>query len=139
MPSASPDSSVSTCRRSASSCSALERRLGLGDDRLVALGLAELDQLDLVGELALEPLDGGDRVVELLALAHDLLRALGRVPEVRVLGGGVQLVEAALGAIPVKDASSAGSAPAGSRRRALSISARMSKLSEMQQISGART
>ena len=64
--------------------------------------------LDIVGELALDALDGVDLVGKLLALAHQLLRALRRVPEVRDFGGGVQLGEADLGAVPVKDASSAG-------------------------------
>ena len=50
---------------------------------------------------------GGDRLLELGALAHDLLRGLGIVPEVGILGLGVQFGEAALGGIPVKDASSA--------------------------------
>ena len=85
-----------------------ERLLGIGDDRLVALGLAELDQLDIVGELLLDLPDGADIVVELLALAHHLLRAVGIVPELRVFGGGVQLLEADRGTVPVKDASSAG-------------------------------
>ena len=31
-----------------------DRRLGLGDDAVVALGLAQLDQLDIVVELALD-------------------------------------------------------------------------------------
>jgi hypothetical protein len=48
----------------------------------------------------------------MLALAHHLLGALGRRPEVRILGGGVQFGEAGLGTIPVKDASSAGRLPA---------------------------
>ena len=75
--------------------------------RRVALGLAEFDQGDGILEVLLEPLDGGDLVLERRALAHDLLRGLGIVPEVRVFGEGIQFGEAALGIVPVKDASSA--------------------------------
>ena len=51
LPSASPSSSASVSRCAAWSRSAADRRLGVGDHRRVALGLAELDQLLLVGEL----------------------------------------------------------------------------------------
>jgi hypothetical protein len=43
-----------------------------------------------------------------LALAHQLLRSLRIVPQRGVFGLGVQFVQAAIGLIPVKDASSAG-------------------------------
>jgi hypothetical protein len=41
------------------------------------------------------------------ALAHDLLRLLGLVPEGRIFGERVQVVEAPESVVPVKDASSA--------------------------------
>jgi len=45
--------------------------------------------------------------VELVALAQDFLGLLLVVPEVRIFGKGVQLIEAEKGFVPVKDASSA--------------------------------
>ena len=88
----------------------LEIGLGLGDDALIALGVAELDEAELVVELALDPAVAVDRVIELVALAQRRLRGLGLVPELRVLGLGVQLLEPAESIVPVKDASSAGPA-----------------------------
>ena len=85
----------------------LDRVLALGDGGLVALHLAEFDQRRGVLEILLELLDRGDGLVELLTLAHDLLRGLRIVPEVGVLGRGVQLREAFIDGVPVKDASSA--------------------------------
>ena len=48
----------------------LERRLGLGDDCRFALGLAELDQLAGLFDLALDPPVATDRLVEAGALAQ---------------------------------------------------------------------
>ena len=75
--------------------------------RLILLGLAELDHGDLVVELALDPADGVELVVERVALLHHALGARGVVPEVGVFGLRVQLGEARLGLVEVKDASSA--------------------------------
>jgi len=86
----------------------LEIGLGLGDDALIALRLAELDQAELVVELTLDPAVAADGVVELVALAQRRLRGFGLVPELGILGLGVQLREPARSVIPVKDASSAG-------------------------------
>jgi len=58
-------------------------------------------------QLLFEPPDRGDLSLKLVALAHYGLRGVGVVPEVGVLGAGVQLGETGLGGIPVKDASSA--------------------------------
>ena len=77
-----------------------DRRLGVGDDGVVALGLAELDELALVGELAGERLHAVQRVGEGLAVAHQLLGAGGVGPERRVLGHGVELLEPVLGGVP---------------------------------------
>jgi len=96
---------------------ALDGLLRVLDDRGIALGLAELDQLDVVLDLAVEVLDGLDLHVELIALAHDLAGLFRVGPEVRGFGAGGQVLEASFGCIPVKDASSAGSAPARFRRR----------------------
>jgi hypothetical protein len=52
--SASPESSVSIWRRRAVCLELDERVLGVLDDLLVALGLAELDQLDIVADAGLE-------------------------------------------------------------------------------------
>ena len=81
--------------------------LAFADASLVALGLPELDQRQGILEVLLEPPDGAGLVLERVPLAHDLLGRLGVVPEVRVLGLSVQLGEASLRRIPVKDASSA--------------------------------
>jgi hypothetical protein len=85
-------------------------RLGVCNDNFVALGLAELDQADIVLKLALGFLDRSDRVVEMLALAHDRLRLIRLVPEVGAFDADVQLLQAADGDIPVKDASGSGRA-----------------------------
>ena len=85
----------------------LERFLGLGDDALILLGLAELDHADLVVEVALDPADGVELVVERGALLHHALGARRVVPERGVFGLRVQLGEARLRLVEVKDASSA--------------------------------
>ena len=84
-----------------------DRGLSLGDGRRIVLGLPELDQGQGVVEIPLQSPDRRDPLVERGALANDGLRRLGVVPEVGVLGAGVQLGEAFLGGSPVKDASSA--------------------------------
>ena len=85
----------------------LERRLGLGDDCGFALGLAQLDQLEGLFNLVLNPPIAADRLVEPCALAQQLLRGCGIVPQLRILGLRVQLSEASGRGLPVKDASSA--------------------------------
>ena len=79
-----------------------DRGLGVGDDGLVALGLAELDQLLLVGEVLGESLVAVEGVGERLAVAHQPLGAGRVVPEVRVLGHRVQLLEPVLGGLPAE-------------------------------------
>ena len=93
-------------------------RLQRGDavvgHRLVALGLGHVDQFGRVGEFALDAAGRRHRLIEAAAFLHHRLRRLGVVPQRRVLDPRVQLVEAAEGAIPVKETSSAGRAPAES-------------------------
>jgi hypothetical protein len=84
-----------------------ERCLGLGDDAGLALGFAELDQLERLADLTLDPPVAADRLVEPGALAQQPLRARGIVPQVLILGLRVQLGETAGRGLPVKDASSA--------------------------------
>ena len=84
-----------------------ERRLGVGDDRRVTLGFTQLDQLEGVGDLPLDPAIAADRLVELGALAQQRLGRRGIVPQTRVFNLGVQLGEAPCCGVPVKDASSA--------------------------------
>ena len=74
---------------------------------LILLGLAELDHGELIVELALDPADRVELVVERGALLHHALRARRVVPEIGVFGLGIQLGEARLGLVEVKDASSA--------------------------------
>jgi hypothetical protein len=90
----------------------LERRFGLGDDCSFALGLAKLDQLEGLFDLALDPPIAADRLIEASALAKQRLRRCRIVPQLRILGLRVQLGEASGRGLPVKDASSA--APATS-------------------------
>ena len=79
-----------------------DRGLGVGDHGGVALGLAELDQLLLVGEVLGEALVAVEGVGEGLAVAHQLLGAGRVVPERRVLGHRVQLFEPVLGGLPAE-------------------------------------
>ena len=79
--------------------------------------LRHFQKLGGVGQLVVELADRSDRGLKLLALAHQLLRGGGIVPDGGVFSPGVQLVQAAAGGIPVKDASSAGRWPAGYRLR----------------------
>jgi len=68
-----------------------ELRLGLGDDRLVALGRSEFEQNGGVVQIARERLDRGDPLLYLGALARDGLRLLLVVPEA---GGERERLEA---------------------------------------------
>jgi hypothetical protein len=85
----------------------VECRLGLLDDALVALGLAQLDELDGVGVFLLDALVAVDQVFQAAALTGDLLRRFGVVPEIGRFDLFVQLGETPVGDIPVKDASAA--------------------------------
>ena len=85
----------------------LQRRLGLQEDRLVALGFRELDQPQRVLELALDRAVGIDPALEPAALAQQRLSFGGLFPEFRVFGESIQLRETADRLVPVKDASSA--------------------------------
>ena len=58
-----------------------ERGLGIGDDASLALGLAEFDQLERIGDLALDAPVAADRLVEPCALAQQLLRRGGIIPQ----------------------------------------------------------
>ena len=84
-----------------------EARLGFGDDGGVILGFAQLNQFERIGDLPLDAAIARYRLVEPGAFTQQLLRAIGIVPETRVLDFGVQFGEAAGRGIPVKDASSA--------------------------------
>jgi hypothetical protein len=67
-----------------------KRLLGLGDDVLVALLLAEGEELNVVVELADDALEDAKRGLELLALAHQALRAAAIIPEAGSLGLAVK-------------------------------------------------
>jgi hypothetical protein len=94
-----------------------EVRLGFGDDRCVALGIAEFDQLDRVVDLALDAAVAFDRPLQAGALAQQGLCRGRIIPELGVFRLGVQLGEAPVGDLPVKDASSAAPATFLCRRR----------------------
>ena len=84
-----------------------QRRFSFGDDFLIVLGFAELDQHDLIVELLLDAGQRGELVVERGALLHDAAGALRIVPEIGVFGLPVQLGKPHAGFVDVKDASSA--------------------------------
>ena len=90
-----------------SSLERAQRLLGLGDDFRFPFGLAEREQFDGVGKLALERLDCLDIVGEPRAFAHQGLRVFGVVPEIGAFGACVQCLETARRGIVVKDAPSA--------------------------------
>ena len=69
--------------------------------------LAELDEGDGILQRVIQARQRAQPVLEIGALAHQLLGRLGIVPEFRVLDLGVQLGQTARGSIDVKDASSA--------------------------------
>ena len=81
--------------------------LGLGDDILVTLHLAEFDQLQRIVQLALNGAIAFDALFQLGALAQQFLRLVAVVPQIGVGREGIQLVEPGNRTIPVKDASSA--------------------------------
>jgi hypothetical protein len=95
----------------------LQRGFRVGHHGRVILRLGHLDQALGVRQVVLNPGDRRDGAFQLLAFAHQLLRGLRIVPQRRVFGLGVQFVQAAVGGIPVKDASSAGQWPARCLRR----------------------
>jgi hypothetical protein len=85
----------------------LEIGFRLGDDRPVALGFPELDQPERVIDLALDAAIALDRALEPGAFAQQRLRRGRIVPQLGIFRLGVQLGEAPVGCLPVKDASSA--------------------------------
>src|SRR5262249_34928681 len=85
----------------------LQRLFRLVDRLLVALRLAELYHRDLAVELALDAGDVLEAVPERGPLLHYRLRASGIVPQVRILGLAVELLEPLARLVEVKDASSA--------------------------------
>jgi hypothetical protein len=85
----------------------LQRGLGVDNSPFVYFRLAKLDHRELIVEFALDAAKRVELVVERVALAHDPLRAQLIAPERGIFGFLVQLGEAALRGIDVKDASSA--------------------------------
>jgi hypothetical protein len=67
-----------------------ERGLGLDDDARIALFLAEGDEGDIVVKIAGDAVEGGERGLNMLTLAHQALRATRVVPEIRCLGLAVE-------------------------------------------------
>ena len=77
----------------ASRADTLERGLGLGDDILLALGLSHLDKVQGLVEFLGEAIYIGDGFFKLGALPQQFLSALLIVPEIRVAGERVQLLQ----------------------------------------------
>ena len=59
----------------------------------VVLGLAQLDKRGGVVQLALKTAHGAQALFQLRSLAHDFLRGVGVVPQIRVFDLGVQFGE----------------------------------------------
>ena len=78
-----------------------DRSLSLGHDLGVALGLAHLDQFQIVGKARIQPPIGGHRIDQRLPLAHHLLRARRVVPQIRRLDHGVKLFQPVRDGLPV--------------------------------------
>ena len=66
-----------------------ERGFSFADNIGVAFGFAHLDQFDIVVERGFEAKIGIDRIFKTRALAHQVLRLGGVVPEIGVFGLGV--------------------------------------------------
>ena len=102
-----------------------QRVFGFGDDLLVFLGFAELDQHHLIVELLRDARQRGELLVERGALLHQPAGALRIVPEIGVFGLPVQLGKPRARFVDVKDASSAARADCLISSTMVSISARM--------------
>ena len=90
----------------------LQSRNAIIGQRLVPFHFGELDQLARIGQVTLDSARGGYGPVQPTTLGHQRLGGLGIVPQLRVFNPRVQFIETAKGAIPVKETSSAGPAPA---------------------------
>ncbi len=84
-----------------------ERGFSLCNNLVVTFSLTHLDQFQIIVERGFEREVGLDGFIKLCSLAHQGLRLLRVVPNARVLRFCVQFIHSFLGAIPVKDASSA--------------------------------
>ena len=85
-----------------------QRRHAVRDHRRIAIGLGHGSISSSVSETSCSSVRTPVHLRgQLVPLAHHLLRGGGIIPELRILGARVQFGEAALGDIPVKDASSA--------------------------------
>ena len=74
----------------------------------VAFRLGHGDQLDRVLQFAFDLAGGADRFFQALALAHDLLRRLGVIPQRRILDLGIELVEPLHRPVPVEESAQQG-------------------------------
>jgi hypothetical protein len=83
----------------------------------IVLGLSHFDELGSVMEFIGQPGDRAQRAVQLLRSRISFCAAAGSFQRRGVFSLGVQFVQAAVGLIPVKDASSAGQWPAGCHRQ----------------------
>jgi hypothetical protein len=69
----------------------LQRRLGVGDHRVVVLGLGELDQPERVLEVTLDLAIALDAALEARPLTQQRLGRRGFLPEIWVLDEGIEL------------------------------------------------
>ena len=84
-----------------------QARFRLGDDAVIPFILTESDKGEIIVELAGDAREGGNRGFDLLAFAHQTLRARCVVPKVRRLYLAIEFGEPRLCSIRVKDASGA--------------------------------
>jgi hypothetical protein len=100
----------------------LAQRMRLGLDRgqavEIALGLAHLVELGVVGQVARQVVDGLHHRLEALLLLAQLLRALGLVPDGGVFQRGVDFVQPQGFAVVVKDTPGAAGCGRSDRRAA---------------------
>ncbi len=82
-----------------------QRLLGLGDRGLVLLGLGHLDQPDIVVDRGAQALDRADRASSRVRSRITVWASFRIVPERRILGACVQLVQTYDRSVVVKDAS----------------------------------
>ena len=79
-----------------------QRLFGVFDDLVVLFHLAQFDQLDVVGQVLLDPVVRAHRIDQHLPFAHQLLCGFGIVPQVRVLDPRIELFQPVLGRIDIQ-------------------------------------
>jgi hypothetical protein len=90
----------------------VDQCLGFLKDSGIILRFSEINQIYRITEIMFQFSETGSGSLKTLTFAHQSLRMFGVVPERGVASLVIQLIQPNNRAIPVKDASSAGPAPA---------------------------